>query len=318
MNRGQLQRVAALASLIAAAAFSAFFFAVKHEVWLARVAPFVNDPYDAVGSFALQLAGLAGALSVLRAIRDPGSAAGRDVRAVQVLRSATVALLAIFVALLADLVGMVRHADTWLSSPTGRRLALSVALMATAAAVAAHRLARRARGGQPLRAGLGTAVSAVVALVLSLYPDGWRHTAAAAILTALFGSAVLFVGVWALASILLPQNSGDHEDLLDEACAAFEWSAGLLGKNSVLPATFQPLAGRRIATWLRTHNGRIVAILALVAGLSLAAIEAVGEGLPATAPRAALVLAVFIGIEAGGVLVGYLLFRHHLSLIRAE
>jgi hypothetical protein len=59
----------AFACLAATAGFCAFFFAAKHPPWLATVAPFDDDPCDAVGSFAAQLAGAAASLSMLRALR---------------------------------------------------------------------------------------------------------------------------------------------------------------------------------------------------------------------------------------------------------
>ena len=52
MSRPRLRGLT-LACLAGAVGFTVFFFAAKHQLSLARVAPFGDDPYDAVGSFAI-------------------------------------------------------------------------------------------------------------------------------------------------------------------------------------------------------------------------------------------------------------------------
>lgn len=53
-------------SFVSAILFYIFFMASKHIPFLSVVAPFLEDPYDAVGSFAFQIALLAGILNLVR------------------------------------------------------------------------------------------------------------------------------------------------------------------------------------------------------------------------------------------------------------
>ncbi len=294
-------RFLALASLAAAAAFTLFFFSAKHRPAFAGVAPFGEDPYDAVGSFALQLAGVAAALSTLRALR--GSTGGRisSFRGLLILRGAGIALLAVFVALLADLVAMARHPAAWLASPAGHGLLALLALFTLASAGGLIGIVRtgkdaEARPRPPSWAG-AVATGGMVALLLAFYPEAWRRGLAGAILTALFGTVLLFVSVRIAAGALLSQDAGPSEDLLDDLSA-------LLGKSEAL--------SRR----LRARPWRVVVLAALAGGLALALVQAVGEGLPPTTGRALLFLGVFTGLEAAGILLGCVLFRRLLGLIR--
>jgi hypothetical protein len=287
--------------------FIVFFFAAKHDRVLARVSPFGEDPYDAVGSFAVQLAAFAAGLSALRAVL-PATERDRGGRASAVLRCAAIALLAIFVASCADAVAMIRHPSVWSRVVTGRWLAAVVALFALASIAGVGRIAGAVSSTR--RSGAWPRAAAVVgagALLLAIYPEAWRRGFAGAILTALIGTALLFAEVSGLALVLLPTGIDDHEDLLDDLAAA-------LGRTRA--AAHRTSGG--FPRWLRTHHWRIVVATALGLGLGLAAAEAFGEGLPASARRALVVLGVFTGIEAVGILIGYALLRRPLALVRAE
>ena len=69
---------------------------------------------------------------------------------------------------------------------------------------------------------------------------------------------------------------------------------------------------------MRAHPQACVAIVALSGGLGLFAIEALGEGLPATFSKTLLLLGVIVGIEAAGITIGYALLGRQLGLWRGE
>jgi hypothetical protein len=298
MTRPQLRGLA-LACLVGAVGFTGFFFAAKHQPWLARVAPFGDDPYDAMGSFAVQAAVVAAALSVLRAMQRHGGAGIPDARASLVLRGSVIALLAVFVAVISDLVAMLRHPDAWLRIPVGRTLGLGLGIIALAAGGAAVLLARRAggalRAAAPARGPSAAAITVAGAATLWLYPEAWRRGVVGAILTAMFGMALLFTQTWALSRALVPGAPGESEDLLDDLHAP-----------------------KRVARWLRAHPWRFALWIGVAGGLALALLEALGEGLPASARRALLVLGVFTGIEAAAIVLGFALFRRQLRLLRED
>lgn len=320
MNLRRLQYVA-FACLAGAVGFTVFFFAAKHQPWLARVAPFGDDPYDAVGSFSVQLAGVAAVLSALRAVRRYSLDRVPDVQALLISRSVVVALLAVFVTVIADLVAMVRHPDIWAPSSAGRWLAMFLGVLGLATVGGVRIVLSAARAAKPSfhppAWGRAAAITAAGALVLCLYPEGWRQSVPGAILTAIFGMALLFTEVWGLTVVLTPGDLGYYDDLLDDMHALFaRGGAGATGEARERAA--DALRARPISQWLRAHQWRVVALVAGAGGLALALIETLGEGLPGAVRRALLLGGVITGIEALGILLGYALFWRLLGLLRKE
>ncbi len=285
---------------------TAFFFAAKHRVGLARIAPFAEDPYDAVGSFGIQFAVVASLISLLRGVRRYGGAGVPAPQAALVLRGGIAALLSVFVTFQADAVALFRHPNVWARSPIGSTLTLGIVIVALATLLGAlllglahGRIAPESKASWPR----GVAVTAAVILVLVLYPEHWRQAGLAGALgSAFLGTALLFVEVWALTGALAPPGPAPTEDLVDDLGA-------VLGRGNAVP--------RGITRWLRAGPWRPAAIVAVVGGIGLAASQAIGEGLPSGAGRAVLVLGVFTGLEAAGIILGYALFREPLSLLRA-
>src|ERR1022692_4842559 len=108
------------AGLFVAAGFAVFFFAVKHQPWLASVAPFGEDPYDSVGSFAVQLAGVAASIAVLRVLARASGAPRVPLNSTSLcLRAVIITLLAIFITAVADLVALLRYPNSWWHSSIG-------------------------------------------------------------------------------------------------------------------------------------------------------------------------------------------------------
>jgi hypothetical protein len=65
-------RINALIVLVLALLFTFFFDFTKHNPYLAPINPFAEDPYDAIGSFAMQAVFVLGILSLFRAFRPAG------------------------------------------------------------------------------------------------------------------------------------------------------------------------------------------------------------------------------------------------------
>src|SRR5512141_816551 len=79
--------------------FVTFFDNSKNIPLLAVVNPFAEDPYDAVGSFGIQLAFFAALLSLIRAFRPYATKEFPSNQPLLILRGEIVALLAISVTL---------------------------------------------------------------------------------------------------------------------------------------------------------------------------------------------------------------------------
>jgi hypothetical protein len=300
LGRAPLVAIAVFATG-AALGLTLFFFAAKHRLPLARVLPFGEDPYDAVGSFGFQLALATAAISFLRAVRRYGGSGVPAAQAALVLRGCVATLLAVFVTMQADAVALLRHPRVWMRSPLGSTLAIGLLVVALASVSGAALLGPVAHRTQPESRpswGRGAAFAAAGTLVLALYPEAWRRGLVGAIGTVLAGMAVLFAETWGLLVAIAPQGEAPSDDLLDDL-------HGLLGGQTGGP-------GR----WLRAKPGRFAALVAVAGGAGLAASQAMGEGLPGGAGRALLVLGVYTGLEALAVVLGYTLFRRPLALIR--
>jgi hypothetical protein len=125
-------------------------------------------------------------------------------------------------------------------------------------------------------------------VALSLYPESWRTGLFGAIGTALFGTVWLFGETWALFRLTLPESSVD-----------------LVARNGAVLG--------RLASRVSVRS--IACAVALLAGLSIATVQAIGEGLPSQATRALVVLAVFVGLESAGVALGFALFARPLGVV---
>lgn len=268
------------------------FTFTKHARVLAGVIPFGNDPYDAVGTYAVMAAGGLATIALLRALR-PYSAEGRPSERdkMYLLRTQIAIPLVAVVNLASDGVAMLRHPEMWMHAASqGLLLALLTGTGCVALAVL-WRVSRsqgrrvsilgalRGRGGLALAAGM---------LFLVVYPERWIHFMWAHLATVLMGAVVLCLPVGLLAETLVPAaGTGD-----------------VLAKRG----------------WLR----RFAWPLALLAGLGFGVMAFVGEATEGGGGAGAAhayplvkvmtVAAVFIGLGTGGLLIAYGLLRRPLGL----
>lgn len=134
--------------LLTAGVFALFFQTAKSEPWRS-VNPFLEDPYDAVGSFAVQGALLLGILNYARVLRLRRDASQRR-KSRLVLRGDALALAAAGVTVVADTSGALSNpmpgstVQRWLLLGLGM-----LALLTAACILALWRVARRAATEQP-------------------------------------------------------------------------------------------------------------------------------------------------------------------------
>ena len=287
--------------------------------------PFGEDPFDAVGSFSVQLAVLAAGLGLVRAYRPYLATGAPSSQALLILRTGTVALLAVAVTLVADAIGLARSTVIGAGSPEVGMLAALLGGMAVLNLLvgwlflrqagrteisATQRLVRRA-----------ILISIAGVFVLAFYPLGWRDASlAGALFTIIIGILVLFLTVWAIATAIFPELDFTYEDFFDDLAAIYRWKKVRFARFSFLFGWFEKVAAlplvRRLVDWLnpRKHHWNLVILLAVGMGIGLAAAEAVGEGLPGNWRLAGLVLSVYVSMESLAVVVGYLLFGKYLGI----
>jgi hypothetical protein len=327
-NSFRLVQLATLAACLLALLFFAFFNASKHSPALARIDVFTEDPYDAVGSFGIQLALLAALLSFIRILRPyPGGVNLNSV--LLILHGDALALLSILVTLAADAVAMLRFLPAWTGSPAGRLLGLFILALFSLTGIAGWLILHLARSFELLPGRRSWAKTIIVVLagtiLLALYPAAWRASIQGSIFTALLGMALFLVLTAALARLVFPSIAAPSQDFLDDLWALYQWlkehasfaASIFLRLEKAVSYLLDMSWARAITSWLnpRKHSWNIVILLALAMGIFLIVAETTGEGLP-QARLILLVFGVFIGIESAGVLLGYALFRRFLGIFR--
>jgi multisubunit Na+/H+ antiporter MnhB subunit len=308
--------------------FLAFFDRSKHDPALAAVNPFVEDPYDAVGSFAIQLTTFAALLSLFRAFRPHTAQELTSSRFALILRGVALVLLSVLETLASDMIGMLRFPALWMGSTAGWILAGligGIALLAAGIGLWTYCVARGLELSSPRgswRQGLIFPLASII--ILALYPQSWRESIPGAIITALVGMALLFLSVWGLGKAIFPKLDHPYADFIDDLAATAQWVKAHAGYFAGLFAFFEIVTTssltKGILSWLnpRKHAWNLILCAAVAMGIVLALVEALGEGAPADLGRLALVAAVFIGIEGVGVFLGYVLLGRFLGLYRLE
>jgi len=317
-----------VATLLVVGVFWIFFDASKHNGLLMKANVFLEDPYDAVGSFGIQLACLGAVLSVVRVLRPyPQGITCEPLR--RILRGEAVALCAVEVTLGADGLAMLRYLHRWTGSPAGWLLAFIISLLVAVTALVGWRLSQLGRTlkmhSSPSswwRTGL---VCLAGILVLMFYPEGWRQGVPGGVFTALVGMAILFLLTASIVKSAFSPTGEQSKDFLDDLYALYEWVKVHVSFASPILRSGErfSLALANVSwihgciNWLnpRKHAWNLVILAGLGMGLALLVVETVAEG----APRPSIILmviSVYVGIESAGVLLGYALFRQYLGIIK--
>lgn len=317
------KKVVSLIVLLLAILFYFFFDTSKHVPALEEMNPFSVDPFDAVGSFGIQLALFSACLSFIRVFRPYRGDEITPDQAQLILRGELTTVISIYVTLGADIVSMIRDFPYWVQSPGGRILALMVAGMAaltlyTSWFILHDTKTHLVHSPNPLN----VILCFIGGLILVIYPSIWDKDIIGVIATALLGMGVFFVMVWALLNEITPKIGPDYEDFLDDLTSVYRWTKAriffLQSLFQALEKCMNQLWIRPILDWMdiRKHGWNIVILAAIFVGAGFAFAEIIGEGTSPIPGRSLIVMAVFIGIESAGVLLGYALLGRFLGIYR--
>jgi hypothetical protein len=292
-------QLSATGALILTAIFNLLFDRAKHIPGLASVNPFAEDPFDAVGSFGIQLGAACAMIAALRAFRTNLKTESLYNRYTYTLRAIGASMLAIIVTMLADLGALLRYPSLWQGTSGGNLLlGFTSGLLLLASGFCAYLIGlanrRSVCSKNPLRT-RQIVPFLILLCLLVIYPGSWRDGTAGGILTAAVGLTFLFVSVALLSKAMFPCPDIPERDLIDDL------------NLTKIPEVLNP----------RKHEWTLVVIVALLLGILFASIEIFGEGLSRDAGRRLLVPLVFISMESAGVILGYALFRRFLGLVRS-
>jgi drug/metabolite transporter (DMT)-like permease len=172
-----------------------------------------------------------------------------------------------------------------------------------------------------------SACSLVGILVLAFYPEELRQSTPGELLTIAVGVLFLFGLVWALGTTIAPSLDQPFEDIIDDLVAAYQWekahtdpSGPSLALDSMLEKLLTLSLVRWVLRWLnpRRHPWTIAILLGVFMGITLLLSEMSSEEGSPQLGKLAMVAAVFIGAECGGVLLGYVLLAKPLGLFRQD
>ena len=274
-----------------AVVFNIFFYFEKHAPVLVVVNPFTTDPYDAVGSLAIQAAVIFALIAVLRTVQQSQSSTPTQARQVVLIRTQLAATLAVALALVADAVALARHPSVWIGSVAGSILCFLVAslfviacVVAAAVQCAYHSITLPTISGLWLRAII---ICAAAAALLVFYPEGITNNPGihGAVLTAFVGGVLLVVPLWALLSALSPYQ------LTNSKQTTSSWL-------------------RRYGSWVL-----IVALFGMLVGLLVFAREGIVEDIPHNSAKIAHGALIYMGLEGSGIVLGYLFLGTALALV---
>lgn len=321
-------KVHACLILVLAVVFWLFWQLCKQQPALARVAPFTEDPYDAVGSFAIQFALFTAVLSVVRAFRPYQPKTLGDSQQALLVRGEYLTCLAVAVTLGADVVALIRFPSVWVGVAAGSVLVALIGGMAVLTAFVGWRLHQTARArrmpSEPQGWARAIGISLLGAIVCALYPQNWRGSipvgglwTAFILFTVVVGMTIFFASVWAWGMVVSPPLEAPGEDFLDDLAALYRWLKAHAGYFSFLLTPVERALGSSVlypvVNRLNPRKDRWygIALIGIFAGMALAFAEGhlhPGIGL----------LAVFASLDCVGVLMGYAVFVKPLGLARRD
>jgi hypothetical protein len=270
-----------------AVVFHQFFMFMKHNDAVRDVIPFGNDPYDAIGSFAVVIGMLAALISVFRAFLPYGAHGATAMQRAYTLRAQLALVFCVFVTLLADGVAMIRHLPMWAAAQSRSLLLILFCAMTVLTTgvfllviVSQVRLKRTA-----LAWTAPVATSIVIVVNLALYPEKLIEHTGTHLLTVLVGAVLLFAPVRQLLMAVVPLA-------MDEAAVA----------------DVQPRPRGKQGWAVATFTGIVLGFFFFAGEMT----EAGGPTLPLY--RIAFVALVFITLATAGILIAYAFLAEPLGL----
>ena len=187
-----------------AVVFLLFFQFTKHNPILAVIIPFGNDPYDAVGSIGVIIAGLLAVLAFIRTFCKVLV----ERRKIIIARTQFSVVAAIFVTLMVDSIAMIRHIPMWFGQPGALELlALMVGIFILAMLLSfTIRYSVREIRLEKASWKKFLIISIIIIAVLAIYPEFIIRSIIGELFTLLVGILLLLFLMSALPEAFIPFN----------------------------------------------------------------------------------------------------------------
>ena len=192
-----------------AVAFLLFFQFTKHNPMLELIIPFGNDPYDAVGSIGIIIAGLLAVLAFIRSFYKILV----ERRRIIIARTQFSVVAVILVTLMVDSIAMVKHIPMWFGQPGAEELlALMIGMFVLAMLLSfAIRYSIREIHLDKRSWKKFLIISIIVIAVLTIYPEFIIQSVIGELFTLSVGILILFFWISALPETFIPYNVGSFD-----------------------------------------------------------------------------------------------------------
>lgn len=308
--------------------FIVSFFISKRNPIFSSFNPFGDDPYDAVGSFSIQLSFFTALLCLVRAFRPYNQRTFQSNQKILLIRGLIISILSVLITSFTDLLAMIRYHSIWIQLPEGQLLAFLVIGIVVLSILAIWLVTRLSEGKIfiPQNKLITILTSFVIyTLIFSTYPSNWRQNIIGEIFTVAIGLLFSFLLIWIIINSLFPLIPNvPFEDSLDDLSAIISWSKK---KNNFFITMFSPYDKllsipifQKFVIWLnpRRHKWNLAILFAILISIYLALTQTIGEGIIPGSKNFILIITIFFLFETGAALLGYSLFAEYLGIVRKE
>ncbi len=308
--------------------FTAFFFISKQGHIFSSFNPFAEDPFDAVGSFGIQLSLFAALLCILRSFRPYEEGEPPANQKVLLFRGLIISVLSASVTLYTDLIAMARYNSVWVRLSAGPLLAFILVAMILLTLIFLRLVIKVSKEKIKIstnRLKTLTASFVLYSLIFAIYPSNWRLNLSGEIFTVALGLLLFFLLIRLITNSLFPVLHGIRfDDSIDDIAALISYA---LSRFNFLKFIFLPIKKlssssfpRRIFNFLnpRLHKWNPAVIAALLAAVILTLNQTIGERVYPGSPHFVIIIIIFMSFETGALLLGYFLFSDYLGIFRSE
>jgi hypothetical protein len=307
-----------------------FFFYCKHNSLLSEVNVFNFDPYDAVGSIAIQISFVAAFFSTLRIFAVTNIEVKPSYHLIMILRGNLVSLLSILVTMISDIIALVRFRKIWINSSSGIFLsAMVISFMLITVILILWTLKPDLAKNLKIRYNmfsLKNLWSLAGFIIIAFYPvpGPFKKSILWAVFTAYLGMAIQIMIVRNLVFLIFPSEEISGSDLISVMNEVY---LGVKSRITFLKPFFdyvekglKNMKAKPLINGLnpRKHRWNLIILIILFTGTALAFLEGFGEEWIGFTKKSLLLFSVYLGGESAIILLFYGLFGSYLGMVNRE
>lgn len=321
-------RIISLLVFFLSGVFIVFFFVSKQNPFFSNINPFAEDPYDAVGSFTIQLSFFASSLCLMRAFRSYDNCKSIANQNILLFRGLIISIVSVLITLFTDMIAIARYYSTWSNLFAGQLLALLIFGMILLTLFTLWFVIRHSDKKFVMLSHSKKIISVsflIYVLIFVVYPSGWRQNIFGEICTVALALVLSFLLIWLIVNSLFPISPNTYfEDSMDDISAVVLWITKHIKISKFLFSPFLKLSNlsvfRLFINWLnpRLHRWNFAILIASLMAIYLTLVQTIGEGIKPGSSNFMLIVVIFLSFESGAILFGYRLFADYLGIFRKD